>query len=77
MILISRKYTGRGRSSVKSLLWGPGYGWPSGSDSVPRMDLPQTTSVFLSEWHCLERSRNGEGSQELESGGMRKLNTRG
>lgn len=33
-------------------------------------------SVFLSKWHCIEKSRNGGGSHELESG-MKKLNTRG
>lgn len=76
MTFILRKCLGSSRSLVKNLLWRPGYGWPFGLDPVPRMNLPQTTSVFLSKGHCIEKNRNGGDSQEPKSG-MKKLNTEG
>ena len=73
-LFILRKYIGSSRPLVKGLLCVQGYGWPSGSDPVFRMNLPQTTSVFLSKGRCVEKNRIGEDSQEFKSG-KAKLNT--
>lgn len=75
-MLILRKCIGSGNFLVEVLLWKPGYSWPSGSDPFPRMELPQTTSVFHRKQYYIERSRNGRGFWELESG-RKKLNRRG
>lgn len=76
MMFIFKKCIGNGKFLVEGLLWKLGYRWPSGSDLIPRTELPQTTSVFLSKQHYIERSRNGRGFWELESG-RKKLNRRG
>ena len=75
-MFVLRKCIGNGKFLVEALLWKPGYSWPPRSDPIPRMELPQTSSVFLSKRHHTERSRNGRDSWERESG-RKKLTRRG
>lgn len=66
-MFVLRKCIGNGKFLVEALLWKPGYSWPTGSDPIPRMEMPQTTFVFLSKQHYTE-SRNGRGFWERASG---------